>query len=421
MKKDWFLTLNLALIIAVGITTLYSTVIGKETVLQAGGVINRQLIFIMVGVTVYFLASIFNYSYLGHPQIIIPIYVTILIALGGLLLFGVEINYSKRWILIGNFQLQISEFAKLAVILSTAWIITLKRKHNIWTLAGIAIGFVLPVTALIFIEPDASTALIVILISFIMILTVLPNQTRNIFLILLVILFSILINYILSSSISVVVLLTAGGAILLCLLGLIIFLKKPQILTFICLTIISGLAVGLVARYSWNYVLGDYQKSRISCFIEPEEDPTGACFQVNQAKIAIGSGMLLGKGFGHGTQSKLNFLPEHQTDFIFAAFAEEFGLIGSSFLLLLYISAVYRIFRISASTQDLFGSLICVGVGVKFLLEIVINIGMNLGVVPATGIPLPLMSAGGSMFLATMIALGMVQSVISHRNIVDSE
>jgi len=164
----------------------------------------------------------------------------------------------------------------------------------------------------------------------------------------------------------------------------------------------------------WS-VLKDYQQKRIISFLNPALDPLGSGYNVLQAQIAVGSGQFWGRGFGRGTQSHLQFLPEHYTDFIFAALSEEWGLIGSVALLLFFAVLLCRVLVVARAARDDFGTLIAVGVFSFLLPQIFINIGMNLGVMPITGIPLPLVSYGGSSLWVTMMALGLVQSVAIRR------
>jgi len=181
---------------------------------------------------------------------------------------------------------------------------------------------------------------------------------------------------------------------------------------FIVISFVIALLVGALSSVTWRNLLKDYQKQRIVAFINPEETSSDNLFNVNQSKIAIGSGRIFGKGFGNGTQSKRNFLPEFRTDFIFASYAEEFGLVGSLFLMLLYglIIAFCFMTAVNCSENTMF-SLISMGVGIKMLLEIFINIGTNTGSIPATGIPLPLMSAGGTITVMTLVCLGLVHNI----------
>lgn len=410
MKKDWLLFTDIVLIVLIGLTTLYSTVVGTEQILGSGGVINRQLLYVLIAFGAYFAVAYFDYRFTGHPQVIIPIYVITAVILLLLLIFGTEVNNAKRWIFIGNFQLQPSEIAKLVVIITTAWLFSLRTKYNVWILGAISFVLTAILAVLVFLEPDAGTAIIIMSLWALIAFAVLPNQLRNILFLIMIVLFAVCANLLLSASYipALVAGLLAVGTFLF------VFAIGRTYRVLVIVVMMFGLLIGFGSRFVWENVLADYQRERVETFLDPGSDTRGSGFQVDQSKVAIGSGLIIGKGFGHGTQSKLNFLPEHQTDFIFAAFAEEFGLLGAVFLLMLYIFAVFRIFQIAIKAENWYGTLICVGVGVKLLLEFFINVGMNLGLIPATGVPLPLMSAGGTIFLITMVSIGLVQSVRMH-------
>ncbi len=418
MKKDWLLFADIILLISIGLTTLYSTVIGEERIFSGGGLINKQLIIAIIGIAMYFLFTRINYRYLGHAQVIVPLLLVTVVSLVLILIFGIRINNARRWIYMGVFNLQPSEFAKIIIIIATAWIFSLKDKINTWVLAALSLIPLLITVALIFVEPDASTSIVILGIWSLLVFTVLPNQLRNLFFVVISVVAAVGINFLLSGKQNLPVALILLGVSIVSGISWLFVFKKLRYIGLIA--IIAGLMIGLTANFVWNRVLSDWQRERIESFQNPEEHSQGAAFQVEQSKVAIGSGMLLGKGFGNGTQSKLKFLPEHQTDFAFAAFAEEFGNIGVLFLLTLYGFAIFRIISIASETKDTFGMLICVGIAVKLMIEIFINIAMNMGVIPASGVPLPLISAGGSIFLATMLGFGLVQSVYGHRDEIDS-
>ncbi len=411
MKKDWILFADIILIIGIGFVTLYSTVVGSENIFAGGGTVNRQLIFILLGLVFYFAFTRFDYRFTANAQMIIPIIVISIIGLALLLIFGVEINYAKRWIILGGFRLQVSEFAKLAVIMSTAWLMSLEHKYNSWSLAGISLIPAVMISGLIFLEPDASTSVIILLLWAIIAFTALPYQRRNFGVAGISALVGILTLFLFNGDFLYAGI--AAGMLMISAIAFLLIFKRSRILLLVALVFGGVFMTG--AKLTWDKAIRGYQMDRIECFLNPDDEENwDKCFNIRQAKVAFGSGMILGKGFGHGTQSKLQFLPEHQTDFVFAAFGEEFGLLGSLFVLGLYAFAVFRILYISSQVENKYGSLLCVGIAIKLLLEVFVNIGTNLGVVPATGIPLPLMSAGGSMFLVTMISLGMVQSVRTH-------
>jgi rod shape determining protein RodA len=163
------------------------------------------------------------------------------------------------------------------------------------------------------------------------------------------------------------------------------------------------------------FLLRDYQKSRIKNFITPYEDPRGSGYNVIQSTVAVGSGGIFGKGLGHGSQSQLNFLPEKRTDFIFAVIAEELGLVGSGIVLILFTILFYRIKETARLARDNFGYLLTVGIMVMLFSQTLINIGMNIGVSPVAGVPLPLLSYGGSSMLSALAGLGIIQSVYMRR------
>ena len=190
---------------------------------------------------------------------------------------------------------------------------------------------------------------------------------------------------------------------------------------------IAVLAVALIAldgvldaAFGRDVFLKDYQKARLLVFINPDYDPDGAGYNLRQAQIAIGSGGLFGKGLGNATQSTLGFLPEHPTDFIFCVLAEEFGFFGSLGLILLYAVLMFLVLRVAFNSYDFFGTLIVTGVLGMWIFQIFENIGMNLGLMPSTGIPLPFMSYGTSSMLLNFLALGLVLSVWAHRNPIKS-
>ena len=182
--------------------------------------------------------------------------------------------------------------------------------------------------------------------------------------------------------------------------------------------IVSGVIVALFTGWvGWNFALKEYQKSRVMTFLQPGSDPHGAGYNSIQSKIAVGSGQLLGKGFRKGTQSQLEFLPERHTDFIFSVLSEEFGFLGSLLTLILFAVLYWRGITFASHARDKFGVLIAVG-GLSYIFwHMLVNIGMVIGLMPIVGVPLPLMSYGGSSMLATMTSLGLVSSVAYRKNL----
>lgn len=413
VKADLYLLIPTVLISFIGLITLLSTTIESNGQFGDISIVRKQLIFLIIGFFIYFLVTFFKISLLKYIQFIIPIYFLTIILLIAVYFFGPVINNVQRWLVIGGVQLQPSEIAKVTVILTTACIFSFKEKYNQWILLLISFIAVLPIFLLVYFEPAGSMSLLILLIWFLVAFTGLSNQLRN------------SIALIIAGSLAISIFLVSfSGNWLYVLIGIIgaliwifSFYFRDNWRIVVSVSACIGIFLGFVSMFLYKDVLRDYQKNRIEAFLNPTQSTQDIGFNVNQARIAIGSGQILGKGFGNGTQSKRDFLPEHQTDFIFASFAEEFGLVGSLFLLVLYGIIIIRILTIGISSSDSFYSMILIGIAMKILFEVFINIGTNLGVIPATGIPLPLMSAGGTITIMTLFSLGIVQSIINTKDI----
>jgi rod shape determining protein RodA len=344
-------------------------------------------------------------------------YILTILLLISVQIFGPTINNVKRWLVIGGIQIQPSEFAKVTVIFLTSYILSLKGRYNQWILLGISLLMVLPIVFLIYLEPDGSMSVLTLAIWFLVAFTGLDDQFRNSIAIFIVGLG--VMGFLLSSIL--------GNAVwlVLVLIGLIVsifaYFYRDQWKLLVVISFLLSIILGLTSSVVWDNVLRDYQKERIEVYLNPTQDTGDTGFNVNQARIAIGSGKIWGKGYGNGTQSKRDFLPEHQTDFIFASFAEEFGLVGTISLLTLFAVIILTgLNNTILLTNEPYFAMITLGFSVKILLEVFINIGTNTGVIPATGIPLPLVSAGGSITLVTLFSLGVIQSIIAHSTKVDN-
>lgn len=325
------------------------------------GLAIQQAIFAMLGLTLYFFVSKIDFR-IFHT-LVKPLYIIVLIFLIIVIILGIETRGSVRWISLGFFNLQPSELAKIAVILalSSFWY----KRETTWKNVLLSLLILAPIGGLIFIQPDLGTAL------------------------------------------------TVGFIWLMILIG--------ANVSYFKLLALAGLSAAIMP-IAW-ILLKDYQKNRISSFLSPQHDPLGIGYNVIQSTIAVGSGGLFGRGLGRGTQSRLQFLPEFQTDFIFAFIAEELGFLGSAIVLILYSVIFYSLFRIISSSDNRFTNLIIIGVIAMLLFQIVVNIGMNIGVMPVTGITLPLLSYGGSSILTTLIAFGIANSIrkkVSIRGTIDT-
>lgn len=328
------------LLLSLGVAVMYSS---------APTLAIQQAVFGGIGTLLYFFFRFFDYRSL--KPMIIPAYIFIIICLIITLLLGFETRGSVRWISIGSFNFQPSEFAKPILILALAyfWSNHLPSWKNIFK----SIGILLPIFILVFEQPDLGTTLTITFIWF--------------------------------------AILVAAN------------------LSFFKLFLMG--AIGAISiPFGW-FFLEDYQKSRVISFLSPASDPKGIGFHAIQASIAIGSGQLMGRGLGRGTQSRLQFLPEFRTDFIFAFIAEELGFIGSFIVLGLYTVLFVILFRLLSRVGDKFGELIVIGVMGMTFFQMTVNIGMNIGILPITGITLPMLSYGGSSVVTTLLSFGLVASV----------
>ena len=295
-------------------------------------------------------------------RVAVPLYVAGVLMLVGVALFGVMVNGSRRWLNLGVARIQPSELMKIAVPLMLAWYFQKFEGRTRWKDFVIAAVLIVVPVYLIKRQPDLGTALLI----------------------------------------------TASGFYVLFLAGL-------------SWKIIVGLAAagGAAGPFLWGH-LHDYQRERILTFIDPTRDPLGAGYHSTQASIAIGSGGVIGKGWLNGTQTHLDFLPERHTDFIFAVFGEEFGLIGNALLLVLYMLLIGRALVITANASTLFARLIAGSVTLMFFTYAFVNMGMVSGILPVVGVPLPLVSYGGTALVSLFIGLGILMSVQAHRKLIST-
>ncbi len=460
-KHDWFLTIAILILVMIGLIVIYSSTFTAETLVEGAGTINRQLVFVILGFFIYFLISNIDPTYYRYFPIQVVMYTIIIGLLLYVWLFGDPIRDTNRWIEWGFIRIQPSEYSKIILVLLNSGILVnifnLKRKEEtnwnkekskkkfkdkvknlfsnirnsypsiyVYTLATV---INLICILLILIEPALGNAAITGLICLSLYFIVYPKQTELFGLIVILLLtINVVGNFINFSSLyeKLGYSLTIGNIdIVFLIISIVLFLVIKRFMNVKLIKAIIVVALGIIAVFSlsyvWDNVLKEYQQKRIEIFFNPEEDPQGAGWQSRQAKIAIGSGRLLGKGFLQGSQSKLRYLPEAYSDFIFAAYCEEFGLLGASFLLFLYIFLIIRIIRSAKLSSNIYESLICYGVASMILIHVFINTGMNMGILPITGIPLPLISYGGSSIMVTMIGLGIVQSVNIHRDMIDTQ
>lgn len=311
-----------------------------------------QLVFFLIGFLIFFLISKANF--IVWSSLTVPFYIFSLAILVLTFVIGRVTRGAYRWIQVGSFSFQSAELVKPLLILCFSWIICKFPSKKFKNVAIQFLFFLIPFF-LIFKQPDLGTGLIILFIW-------------------------------LGTNI-------AFG------------FKRSYLL-------VGAFFILFLFPFFWK-ILAAYQKERIFSFLNPMRDPLGSGYNLLQSKIAVGSGQLLGKGLGSGTQSQLKFLPERQSDFIFATLAEEWGFLGSFLLIFLYFILLFRIIKIASGTNDNFGFAICLGVFLMIFCQTAINIGMNVGILPITGITLPLVSAGGSSIISTMASMGLVQSIIN--------
>lgn len=351
-KFDWILFTAIVLLVILGLSAIYSVDLSHEE--EDFSNFKKQVIFFAIGLLLFFFFSLLNYHFYRSYSRLIFILTLILLFL--VLIFGKNIRGTTGWFAIGGFGFQPVEFAKIALIIFLAKFFSNRyqqfnqAKHIIISFIGTAM-FV----ALILFQPDLGSAMMLLAI----------------------------------------------WAFLLLFTGV----KK----WYIALIVVIVIAVAL---FSWLVVLEDYQKDRILTFIDPGRDPLGSGYNVAQSIIAVGSGGIFGRGLGFGSQSQLRFIPESQTDFIFAVIAEELGLLGVIFVIGLWGIIFYRLIRAARKAPNDFAMFMVLGIATMFFLHIFVNIGMNMGLVPVTGISLPLLSAGGSFLFITLAALGICESIV---------
>ena len=330
------------------------------------------------------------------------IYLLTNVSLVAVMLIGTVGNGAQSWISIGSFNIQPSEFAKIGLIITLA--ATLKDREST-TLGGLlkALAITAVPWILVFLQPDLGTSLVFGAI----VLGMLYWSNMNPgWLVLLV--SPIVAAIIFSFSIPVWI----GWVILA---GVIAWMTLPLRWYSTLIIVVVNSIAGKIGELLWS-LLQDYQRDRLTLFLNPEQDPLGGGYHLIQSRIAIGSGQLWGRGLFHGTQTQLSFIPEQHTDFIFSALGEELGFMGALAMVLVFWFICLRLIIIAQHAKDNFGSLLAIGVLSMIVFQVVVNIGMTIGLAPITGIPLPWMSYGRSSLLTNFIGIGIVESVANFQH-----
>jgi rod shape determining protein RodA len=357
---DLVLVVAVVLISSLGALMVYSATRRR---LEADGFdpryfLNRQAVFVALGIAVMIGMTLVDYRvFRDRAALVYP--ATVALLFGVLTPLGSSSKGAQAWFQIGSFQFQPSEWAKIALIVCVAAYASMHRGDLDAQRLGVVLGLTAVPVGLIMLQPDLGTALVFL---------------------------AILLG----------MLLVAGA--------------RPQHLGVLALI---GVAVVVVVLQLG--ILQDYQRERLTAFLDPTGDTRRSTYNLNQSKIAIAHGGLTGTGLFKGSQTNLSYVPEQHTDFIFTVVGEELGLVGSVVLLTLFAIVVWRTWRAAALARDLSGTLVCVGVLAMFVFQIFENVGMTMGIMPITGIPLPFMSYGGSATLAGFAAVGLVLNVHMRR------
>lgn len=352
---DTLLLVSSIMLVVIGLIVLYSLGIKAKTVSNQLDT-TRQIIYALIGLLLLIIASRNDYRILKNYTG--ALYIFMVVTLLVVEFFGATRLGATRWIAIGPFQFQPSEVAKLilVVVLAKFYAQNFDYSNQLRVLLR-SLLYSMPAIFLVLAQPDLGTAIVMIAIWLVMTLS---TKVKKSYLI-------------------------AMGVGLL-LLAPIIYPRLQQ-----------------------------YQKQRITTFLQPSADPSGAGYNVSQAIIAVGSGGFFGQGLGSGGQSQGNFLPSSHTDFIFAVLSEKLGFLGALVSIALFVTVIARIIIDGSRSSDRFGSLLCIGIATMFAVHVIVNIGMNLGLMPVTGIPLPFISAGGTSMMVSLFSVGLVLSVYSRR------
>ncbi len=320
----------------------------------------RQLTYVAVGGLLLALASAVDLDV--YRRVRVPLYGLALALLISVFVFAEEVRGSKRWIELGFFNFQPSELGKIVLVVVLAGFVADRRQRlGEWRTTLGVVGIAIPLMVLVFKEPDFGTTLIY-------------------------------------------------GAIVV---GALFFGGAPW-RHLAVLAVVAGLTATALLWFlpsAGLEVLEPYQRERLIGFVDPDIDPSGSTYNVNQSITAVGSGGLDGRGVANATQTKFNYLPEHSTDFIFSSLSEQRGFLGASILLLLYAVIVWRGIKIVAVARDLYSAIVAGTVVFALLVQLFINVGMTIGIAPVTGIPLPLVSYGGSSLLTTLILIGLLEAI----------
>lgn len=354
-KFDWLLFAAVFLLVVLSLATIYSITLSQEQLDFL--FFKKQLLFVGIGFVLMLILTLFSYT--AYRSSAFYFYISGILFLFLVLFFGATVRGTSGWFDFGIFNFQPVEFVKLALVIVLARFfsknLNYKRSERLLISSGLIIA--IPIILVLF-QPDFGSAMLLFIL----------------------------------------------WAALILALGV----KRLHIL----ITLILLIAISVIA---WNFFVMDYQKERVLTFFDSSRDPWGSGYNIRQAIIAIGSGQVFGRGLGFGAQSQLRFLPEAQTDFIFAVIAEELGFFAVLFMLICYAVIFYRGFKIGFYSKDNFAFILALGITFLIFIEAIINISMNLGLFPVAGLTLPFLSYGGSSLIIHMAMIGILQSIAVRR------
>ncbi|MCQ2105203.1 MAG: rod shape-determining protein RodA [Fibrobacter sp.] len=400
LKFDWFFIVLVLALMSCGIALVYSATVAEDVALTDKFWF-KQISYFLFGSLLAAALVFVRIDWL--KRIAVPFYGLALVLLFIVLfLAGDVVKGAGRWIDLGVFKLQPSEFAKIAYLLIISYWLSKHpvSLHKVKTFVVPFLLFIVPF-GLVLKQPDLSTALVFIAV------TMVGFFFAGLTLMDMFLIVSPVLSVLLSHSQEVVF--EALWGLLICAVVFVLIRRKlPKILSgiFLFANILAGYASSMV----WN-MLEPHQQKRVNTFLDPMSDPLGDGYQVLQSMTAIGSGGLTGKGFGNGTQTNLAFLPEEHTDFIFSVLGEQFGFAGCAVVLVLYALFLWRATSICKQTSDPFVTIMVMGASTIFLFHILVNVAMTIGLMPVTGLPLPFLSYGGSFALTCMVLVGLLLSL----------
>jgi len=393
---DYRTALVMFALVVIGVVSIYSATYDAH----ASEISYRQILWVAGGTVLFFVMMFLPYRFLQF--ISYPSYFISILMLVSVLLLGKTVSGSTSWFNLGSLRLQPSELTKITTILALSTYLSRSdvSLQNFKHLA-IASGIILVPVALILKQPDTGTALVYLGMFF----PVLYWGGASKFTLLAVI----------APVVAVVAALfgTTPFLIAVVVMGVLLYVTKEN-----RIAAAAAFSAMVLSGISMQFIydrLKPYQQKRIATFLDPNADPLGAGYNILQSKVAIGSGGLLGKGYLHGTQTQLNFIPEQWTDFIFCVPGEEFGFLGAATVLALFLALLVRGVQIASTVKTPFGSFVAIGITAIFATHICMNIGMALGLLPVVGVPLPFLSYGGSALLTNMAMVGILMNLYANR------